>query len=75
MRFETNPQLILSKEEFETFDKALKLCRDMDEQTSQEGIGCEICPLNDNCSHMYLDCVYEQAHKALKKIIDIAVVK
>ena len=75
MKFETNPQLILTKNEFDTLDNALKLCRDMDEQTSLEDISCEICPFQDNCSHMYVDCVYARAHRALKEIIDIAVVK
>jgi hypothetical protein len=75
MRFETNPQLILSTDEMETLDKALKLCRDMDEQTSEIGAVCEKCPFCDNCSHMYSDCVYMAAYTALKKIIDIAVVK
>ena len=75
MRFETNPQLILSKDEFEALDKALKLCRDMDEQTSAPGAVCEQCPFRDNCSHLYSDCVYMDAYTALKKIIDIAIVK
>ena len=35
MKFENNPQLILTKDEFDTLDKALKLCRDMDEQTGE----------------------------------------
>ena len=73
MIFVTNPQLILSLEEFETLDGALKLCRDMDEQTGANA--CENCPFQDDCSHMCSDCVYEIAHKALKKIIDTAIVK
>ena len=72
MRFETNPQLILSKDEFKTLDKALKLCRDMDEQT---GATCKVCPFQDDCTHMWNDCVYAVAHKALKKIIDMAVIR
>lgn len=74
MRFETNPQLILTKEEFETLDGALKLCRDMDNMTSGEG-ACGNCPIKDDCTHMCVDCVYIRAQDALKKIIDIAVVK
>lgn len=83
MRFEINPQLILSKDEFETLDKALKLCRDMDVATqAQENEdrfyigGCDICPFKEKCSQIYDDCQYAIAHKALKKIIDIvAIVK
>lgn len=83
MRFETNPQLILTQDEFETLDGALKLCRDMDIATSIEydenadcGIaGCEKCPFKDKCNHLTKDCVYVVAHETLKKIIDIAIVK
>lgn len=75
MRFEINPQLLVSKEEFETLDKALKLCRDMDEQTGEPENACTMCPFNDDCTHMWNDCVYVVAHKALKKIIDVAIVK
>ena len=75
MKFEIAPKLILTKDEFEILDGALKLCRDMDEETSQEEITCEICPFQDNCSHMYVDCVYARAHRALKEIIDVAIVK
>lgn len=75
MRFVTNPQLILSLEEFETLDGTLKLCRDMDEQTGKPENACENCPFKDDCTHMCGDCVYVVAHRALKKIIDMAVVK
>lgn len=75
MRFETNPQLILSKEEFDTLNNALKLCRDMDEETGQPQNACENCPFNADCTHMCSDCVYVVAHRALKKIIDTAIVK
>ena len=75
MRFKTNPQLILTKEEFETLDKALKLCQDMDEETGQENTSCTMCPFQDKCSKMCVDCVYILAHGALKEIIDIAIVK
>ena len=71
MKFEIAPKLILTKDEFETLDGALKLCRDM-----VGGSACEEnCPFKDDCTHMCSDCVYETAHKALKKIIDIAIVK
>lgn len=75
MIFVTNPQLILSLEEFETLDGALKLCRDMDEQTGEPENACTMCPFNDDCSHFSDNCVYVVAHRALKKIIDIAIVK
>lgn len=74
MRFELNPTIVLTKDEFDTLDKALKLCRDMDEQTGGD-YACENCPFKDNCTHMCSDCVYEQAHKVLKQIIDVAIVK
>ena len=75
MKFETSPQLILSKDEFETLDKALKLCRDMDEQTGEPNTACTMCPFKNECSHFCSDCVYARAHKALQEIIDIAIVK
>lgn len=71
MKFECKPQLFLTKEEFNTLDKALKLCRDMDSMTSGD-TACEICPITDDCIGQ---CVYVDAYKALKKIIDIAIVK
>ena len=75
MKFETNPQLILTKDEFETLNNALKLCRDMDGQTSGVDTACLMCPFQKDCSLMSRDCAYIQAHSALKKIIDIAIVK
>lgn len=75
MRFVNNPQLFVSEDEFRTLDNALKLCRDMDEQTGDPEGACENCPFNDDCSHMCSDCVYVVAHRALKKIIDIAIVR
>lgn len=75
MRFVTNPQLILTKDEFETLDNALKLCRDMDEWTNRPTPTCSMCPFKDNCPMTGEDCVYEVAHRALKQIIDIAIVK
>ena len=74
MRFEHKPQLILTKEEFETLDGALKLCRDMDDMTSGE-FACENCPINDDCMRMCAGCLYAKAQDALKQIIDMAVVK
>ena len=73
MRFENNPQLILTKDEFNTLDEALKLCRDMDSITTENS--CESCPVKDNCTSRCIDCIYIKAHSALKQIIDIAIVK
>lgn len=74
MRFELNPQLILTKDEMETLNKALKLCQDMDNMTS--GVhSCAECPLYDNCTHTTINCIYITAKNALKRIIDIATVK
>lgn len=76
MKFVTNPQLILTQDEFKTLDNALKLCRDMDEQTGDSESGsCKACPFNDDCSYFCNDCVYRTAHTTLKKIIDVAIVK
>ena len=82
MKFEITPKLILTQDEFEILDKALKLCQDMDEMTvlteNDNGFpvgGCDLCPLNRKCSLMEDECIYTVAHKALKKIIDVAIVK
>ena len=75
MRFEYNPQLILTKDEFETLDGALKLCRDMDEETGEPETACTMCPFKAHCSLIANNCVYAVAHKTLKKIIDVAIVK
>ena len=82
MKFETNPQLIITKDEFNTLDNALKLCRDMDGMTvaiiDDDGFpvgGCDLCPFKGKCSLLAKDCVYTVAHTALKKIIDTAIVK
>lgn len=82
MKIECKPLLVLTKEEFETLDNALKLCRDMDEMTvateDDDGFpvgGCDLCPFKSKCSLMANDCVYAVAHRTLKKIIDIAIVK
>ena len=83
MRFELNPTMVLTKEEFTTLDNALKLCRDLDEATAYDGYdgyddrpcGCAICPKQAQCRQMAQECVFVIAHKALKEIIDMAVVK
>ena len=75
MRFETNPQLILTKDEFDTLVNALQLCREMDSMTSEDYASCENCPFKDDCSRMCRDCVYIKARDALKEIVDMAVVK
>jgi hypothetical protein len=73
MRFATNPQLILTKDEFDTLNKAYQLCYDMDEYTSEKS--CSKCPFDEKCSRRCFDCMYTQAQEALKQIIDIAIVK
>ena len=83
MRFEFNPTLTLTKEEFTTLDNALKLCRDMDVVTTfdaekcyrGETGGCDLCPKRLTCNRLAKECVFTVAHKALKEIIDIAIVK
>ena len=82
MKFETNPQLILTKDEFETLNKAFELCLDMDRQTTaregEDGFlidGCDLCPFKCKCNLLAKDCVYTVAHNALQKIIDTAVIK
>lgn len=74
MRFEISPQLILTQDEFDTLDKALKLCRDMDSMTSGS-FACTNCPITNDCTHRCGDCMYIKAQDGLKKIIDIAIVK
>ena len=73
MKFELNPTIVLTKEECETLDNALKLCRDMDCETG--ACCCSCCPKKGECSGLTTECVFEIAHKALKEIIDMAVVK
>lgn len=84
MRFDWIPRLTISKEEFITLDNALKLCRDMDMATSidenvdfedNQPYGCDICPKRETCSRFSKDCVFTIAHKTLKEIIDMAVIK
>ena len=81
MKFKLNPTMVLTKEEFETLDNALKLCRDMDEATTydicedEEPSGCDICPKRLACSKMANECVFTVAHKALKEIMNMAIVK
>lgn len=82
MKFELNPTMVLTKEEVETLDKALKLCGDMDAATTypdyneyEELGGCDICPKGQTCSKLANDCVFTIAHKALKEIINMATIK
>ena len=73
MRFENKPNLIVSVQEWETLDKALKLCRDMDCETG--ACSCSCCPKDGECSTLVNECVFTIAHKALKEIIDMAIIK
>lgn len=73
MRFETSPTLVLTQEEGETLDQALKLCRDMDRETG--ACGCSYCPRSGECSGRVSECVFAIAHKTLKVILDMAVIK
>ena len=83
MKFELNPTMTLSKEEFFTLDSALKLCRDMDAATSyipdydeeEQASGCDICPKRWACSKLATECVFTIAHKTLAEIINMAVIK
>ena len=81
MRFETKPRLILTENEYNTLAGAMALCQDMDVATSFDEdenecvVGCQKCPLKENCNHLTKDCVYVVAHEALKKIIDMSIVK
>ena len=81
MKFELNPTMVLTAEEFVTLDKALKLCRDMDVATScgddydDRPHGCYICPKQANCTQMANECVFVVAHNALKEIIDMSVIE
>ena len=83
MKFELNPTMVLTQEELVTLDQALKLCRDMDAATTcdiedyeqDKPTGCDVCPLWSKCSKLANECVFIVAHKALKEIIDIAVIK
>ena len=80
MRFEINPQLILTMGEWKTLDNALTLCRDMDAATSIDDYddrpcGCEICPKKAKCSRMAHECVFTVAHNALKEIIDMSIIR
>ena len=84
MKFELNPTMVLTKEEWKTLDNALKLCRDMDEATTindyddyENGrpCGCEICPKKEKCSKRAHECVFTIAHKTLKEIMDMTVIK
>ena len=74
MRIETNPQLILTKDEFDTLNQAFQLCQDMDNMTSGTA-ACQNCPIKDDCTRLCVDCIYIRARDALKQILDIAVIK
>lgn len=83
MRFEINPQMIITQEELLILDNALKLCRDMDAATTcdiedyeqDKPTGCDVCPFLPKCSKLANECIFTVAHKALKEIIDIAIIK
>ena len=83
MKFELNPTMVLTKDEWETLDNALKLCRDLDVATTyipdydeeEKPSGCDICPKRWTCSKMANECVFTIAHKTLKEIMEMAVVK
>lgn len=84
MKFELNPTMVLTKEEFDILDDALKLCRDLDNATTyyydgnnyeEEPSGCGICPKRVTCNKMAHECVFTVAYKSLKEIIDMAVIK
>ena len=81
MKFEINPQLMVSVSEYNILYKAKQLCVDMDNATSidEENLdkvcGCEICPMKKKCTRLANECVFMIARDALDKIIDIAVVK
>ena len=80
MKFEWTPRLMINKDEFTALDNAMKLCLDMDEATTAVGdcdrpYGCDICPKRVNCGRTAHECVFIVAHKALKEIIDMAVIK
>lgn len=80
MKFKCEPKLLLTKEEFETLSKAIKLCRDMDEATSfdfneetnESIMGCELCPFKNKCCRISDECVYSVASDCLGKILQIA---
>ena len=73
MKFETNPQLILTFDEQQKLDYAMCLCRDMDCETGVASCSC--CPKKNECSGLATECVFAIAHKTLKEIIDMAVIK
>lgn len=83
MKFELNPTMVLTKDEWETLDNALKLCRDLDVATSfipedyeeDKPSGCDICPKRWTCSRLANKCVFTIAHETIKEIMEMAVVK
>ena len=82
MKFEINPQLIVSENEYGILERARQLCVEMDNATTIDDLddldkvgGCEICPLKNKCSRLANECVFIVAKDALQKIIDITVIK
>ena len=85
MKFELNPTMVVTKEEFATLDNAMKLCRDMDAATTasldyddyeeEQPSGCDLCPKRWTCSKLATECVFTIAHKTLFEIINMAVIK
>lgn len=83
MKFELNPTMVLTKEEHEVLDKALKLCKDMDTATTyneydedeEKPSGCEVCPKRWTCSRPASDCLFTVACKILTEIMNMAVIK
>ena len=82
MKFEINPQLIVTAGERNTLERARLLCDEMDKATTfnddddiEEAGGCEICPLKKRCSQMANECVFVVAKNALEKIIDAVTIE
>ena len=82
MKFEINPQLIVTASERLTLEQARQLCVEMDRATTfnddddlDKVGGCDICPLKNKCSRLANECVFIVAKDALQKIIDIVVIK
>ena len=82
MKFEINPQLIVSKNEYDILERARQLCVEMDNATTIDDLdgvnkvgGCEICPLKKKCSQLSDECVFIVAKDALEKIIDVVAIK
>lgn len=73
MEFKVTPKLILDEEEFNTLDTAYSLVADMDEETGARS--CECCPKYEKCDEMERTCVFTIARKALKEIVDMAMIE